>query len=63
MPKTRVEFWSNKFERNVARDQKVRSELEEKGWKVLWVWECETHKRDLLDRRLRELLSAAELRQ
>ena len=41
-PKTRVEFWQNKFETNVARDRVVASSLESAGWRVLVVWECET---------------------
>jgi DNA mismatch endonuclease (patch repair protein) len=40
-PKTRVEFWSTKFEQNVARDQRNVEDLEAAGWRVLVVWECE----------------------
>ena len=28
--------------RNVERDNENRKKLEEKGWKVLVIWECET---------------------
>jgi DNA mismatch endonuclease, patch repair protein len=41
-PKTRVEFWKAKFERNVARDQEVQQALTDLGWRVCVVWECET---------------------
>jgi DNA mismatch endonuclease (patch repair protein) len=41
-PKSRIEFWSNKFEQNVARDESVQSELERLGWSVSTIWECET---------------------
>ncbi len=40
-PKSNTEFWKEKFDRNMARDAKVANELEEKGWRVLVVWECE----------------------
>lgn len=40
MPKSRIEFWQNKFEANVKRDHIVRMELQEKGIKCLIVWEC-----------------------
>ena len=40
MPSTRREFWSQKIERNVERDQIVRAQLAEKGWRFLVVWEC-----------------------
>ena len=41
MPTTRVDFWRNKFEKNVSRDQKNQSLLKQGDWKVLVVWECE----------------------
>lgn len=40
MPKSRVEFWQEKFEANVKRDAAVRMELQDKGIKCLIVWEC-----------------------
>ena len=40
MPKSRVEFWTKKFEANVARDRRNVHELLETGWRVLVVWEC-----------------------
>lgn len=42
MPKSRVEFWQLKFEKNIERDKKVRDELTEKGIRVLVIWECTT---------------------
>lgn len=41
VPKTRTEFWLTKIGRNVANDEKHRSELQSQGWRVLTVWECE----------------------
>jgi DNA mismatch endonuclease Vsr len=38
MPKSRQEFWLNKFGANVRRDRKVKQELTELGWRVLTVW-------------------------
>lgn len=46
IPKTRVQFWMKKFERTVQRDMKVRSALQERGWRVLEVWECEIYSRN-----------------
>lgn len=39
-PKSRVEFWQNKFNSNIVRDHVVKEELEVKGIKNLVVWEC-----------------------
>ncbi|MCX7322717.1 MAG: very short patch repair endonuclease [Hyphomicrobiales bacterium] len=40
-PSTRMEFWKEKFERNVARDARDQALLNQVGWKVFVVWECE----------------------
>ena len=41
MPKSRVDFWKNKFEKNVSRDRKNKCELRRLGWNVLILWECQ----------------------
>lgn len=41
MPKSNTAFWKAKFERNVARDVAVKTALEDLGWRVKVVWECE----------------------
>ena len=40
MPKSRIEFWTDKFQKNVERDQTVRNELEAARIKMLIIWEC-----------------------
>jgi DNA mismatch endonuclease (patch repair protein) len=47
-PKSRTEWWQEKFEKNVANDLKNRSALEATGWKVVVVWECELKKNENL---------------
>lgn len=39
-PKTRHEFWEEKFQKNVKRDSANIEALESAGWHVLIVWEC-----------------------
>lgn len=41
MPKSHRDFWSEKFERNMARDRDSYVKLHEAGWKVLVIWQCE----------------------
>ena len=48
-PKTRVDFWSEKFERNVSRDERKESELRAAGWRVVTVWECQVKDVEALD--------------
>jgi DNA mismatch endonuclease, patch repair protein len=54
VPKTRTEFWLDKFAANVKRDRLCRAELEKLGWKVLEIWECETRDPKTVERRLRK---------
>lgn len=54
MPKTRVEFWADKFDRNVERDREKEQALVDAGWRVLTIWECETSGVDMLADKLRE---------
>jgi len=39
-PKSNVEYWRRKIERNVERDRQAMSKLEESGWTVYVIWEC-----------------------
>lgn len=40
-PKSNTEFWNEKCSRNVARDERVKCQLEER-WRVVVAWECDT---------------------
>ena len=55
-PKSRVDFWKKKFDRNVERHEEVDAELFELGWKVLVIWECETKSEETLYEVLTERL-------
>ena len=54
-PKTRTEFWLDKFARNKERDVASYQELTALGWKVAIIWECETKRPEVLQRRLRNI--------
>jgi DNA mismatch endonuclease, patch repair protein len=41
IPESNSVFWSNKFEKNIDRDIRNKDTIEELGWKVIIVWECE----------------------
>lgn len=40
-PKTHLEFWSEKFQKNIDRDKQKTEDLEKSGWHVLIFWECQ----------------------
>jgi len=52
LPKRNRGFWAEKFEANRRRDRRKIAELEDLGFEVLVVWECETRDRDTLRERL-----------
>ena len=39
-PKSRTEFWTEKFRRNVERDKVVAEALKKRDLKVIVIWEC-----------------------
>lgn len=53
-PKSNVEFWEKKFSENVANDEKVRIQLENDGWTVITLWECDIKRR--FDSTMEELI-------
>ena len=40
-PKSNTDFWTDKFARNVERDERVVQQIEDGGWRVIIVWECD----------------------
>lgn len=49
-PASNCTFWSSKFEANVRRDANKKFALENLGWTVLVIWECEARDTEQLDR-------------
>lgn len=41
LPKSNVEFWKDKIERNIERDTRNEAELKAFGWRLIRVWECD----------------------
>jgi DNA mismatch endonuclease (patch repair protein) len=52
-PKTNTAFWQQKIATNRERDKRKTRELEDLGFRVLVVWECETNEIEKLVDRLR----------
>lgn len=40
VPKSRLEYWQPKLERNRRRDRSASRILRSQGWKVIRIWEC-----------------------
>jgi DNA mismatch endonuclease, patch repair protein len=58
VPRTNAEFWATKRRSNVERDARNVKALEEAGWKVMTVWECQTKNPEALIEPLREFLES-----
>ncbi|XZF13037.1 very short patch repair endonuclease [Chitinophagaceae bacterium MMS25-I14] len=41
VPKTRTDWWLAKINKNIENDQKAMLALQEQGWKIIILWECD----------------------
>jgi len=48
-PKSNVDFWKRKINGNVERDLRNQQLLNEQGWNVIVVWECQLKKATIDD--------------
>ena len=51
-PKTREEFWNNKFRSNVERDLEIQENIKNIEWRSVVIWECETKNIDNLKEKI-----------
>ena len=56
IPETNRAFWVNKIRRNQERDQKNYQVLQDNGWQVIVVWECQ-----LTPKRIEHTMNEVEL--
>lgn len=48
-PKNNSEFWKKKITDNITRDQRNLQLLQDAGWQILIIWECELKKDSISD--------------
>lgn len=56
LPKTNIDYWHPKIEKNKKRDSEHIRNLRSLGWNVYVIWECQTKDRLLLQNQLLEIL-------
>lgn len=56
LPKSNLDFWGAKLERNKARDAENQQAIRELGWDSLVVWQCELKDAEALAAKLRGFL-------
>ena len=54
MPASNTEYWEKKINGNVERDKTNTALLEEQGWRVIVIWECQLKKK-VIDENLERL--------
>ncbi len=55
-PKQNADYWRAKIARTIERDARAVAALEDQGWAVLTLWECELKNADALSERLEAFL-------
>lgn len=56
LPKTRLEYWQEKIEKNKRRDTENIHALQADGWQVLTVWQCELRNLEQLREKLQNFI-------
>jgi DNA mismatch endonuclease, patch repair protein len=57
LPKSRIEFWSEKIEANRTRDKRKLAWLRTHGWRVLTIWQCELKNVDRLTKKIHKFFT------
>ncbi len=57
LPKSNLEYWEKKLQRNIERDAANRKQLETDGWTVAVVWACQVKDLDQLAQTLTAFLA------
>lgn len=58
LPKSNIEFWKEKIERNIERDRESMPALLDMGWEVIRVWECELRNRANREETLKKIYNS-----
>lgn len=61
-PKSNLDYWNRKLDRNRERDRRSQAKLEAIGWRPLVVWECELEDPDQLLLRLTAEIGTTDAR-
>ncbi|MCY4596347.1 MAG: DNA mismatch endonuclease Vsr [Bryobacterales bacterium] len=55
-PRSNLDYWLPKLERNVSRDAENQARLAQLGWRALVIWECEVEAGGGVADRIRDFL-------
>lgn len=57
LPSSNVDYWATKITQNRERDQRKINDLEQLGWTVIVIWQCEIRNKTMQTERLNLLLT------
>ena len=55
-PKSNIDYWKPKLERNIEKQKQNLKELKKLGWKTVVIWECEVKNSDKLNKILPKII-------
>ncbi len=56
LPKSRLDFWKIKLDKNRRRDLRILRQLNRLGWSYLVIWECQLNPPERIEKRIRVFL-------
>lgn len=56
MPKTNINYWKPKLERNVQKQKEDVNQLKKNGWNVSVLWECKLKNNKSIETKLSQIL-------
>ena len=62
LPKSRLDYWQPKVDKNRERDRTKAEQLKNLGWSVLTIWQCETADLEVLAVRLQDFVDNGKTR-
>ena len=57
LPESNKVFWEKKIKENIERDKRNKKELENSGWNVITIWQCELKNHKIRTQTLSDLLN------
>lgn len=61
VPKTRTEFWLSKIQKNISNDFVNHNKLEQLGYKIIVIWECDVKNKSIFDSLVQKIKSPLNL--
>lgn len=56
LPSSNISYWHDKITKNITRDEENIRKLQDQGWKVIVVWECEIKTIGKREERIQQLI-------